>query len=152
MDLSIPEKQSVVESQLEPRIQIGFRWLKLFSSTHPAGQITPYLRSVSFSPSASNPSSYHLAELGIMCATYGKSKGLIFAIYPRLNRLVRVFHVTYTNRNEILRIVRETVDQVEESEQNEDLLALPECPHWMNDDGECPLMEECHSQSGSGCT
>jgi len=155
IDLSRPEKQSVIESQREPRVRIGFRWLKLKSSIHPSGEIVPYLLNINLSHNPAfvqNPSTYHLAELGIVCATYGKSKGLIIRVCPNLGKLVQVFQITYENIDHIQHIVKRTVDSLEEAEQKENLLSLPPCPTFMNDDGKCPLMRECHSGEGSGCT
>ena len=150
--LSRSEKQSVIESQCEPRLRIGFRWLKLKSSIHPSGEIVPYLLIVNLSHNPARfPSAYHLAELGIVCAAYGKSKGLIIRVYPNLDKLVQVFQVTYENVDRIQHIVKETIDNLEEAEQKEDLLSLPPCPTFMNDNEKCPLMQECHSEEGRGC-
>ena len=155
IELSRLEKQSVIESQREPRVRIGFRWLKLKSSIHPSGEIVPYLLNINLSRNPAyvrNPSTYHLTELGIVCATYGKSKGLIIRVCPNLDKLVQVFQVTYGNIDHIQHIVKDTIDSLEKAEQEEDLLSLPPCPKFMNDGGECPLMKECHSEGGSGCT
>lgn len=152
--LSKHEKQSVVESQREPRARIGFRWLRLKSSIHPQGEIVPYLLKVSTSKyfrATMSPFEYHLAELGIVCATYGKNKGLLFVLYPNLDKLVRVFQIRYENTDPILHVVKKTVDSVEEAKKNKDLLSLPPCPEFMNDGGKCPLIQECHSEKGSGC-
>jgi len=154
IELSMVERQSVIKSQREPRLRIGFRWLKLKSSIHPQGEIVPYLLHVSLLNNRAlirNPSSYHLAELGIVCATYGKDKGLIIRVYPNLDKLVQVFQVTYKNIDHIQHIVKGMLDSVEKAEQKKDLLSLPACPPFMNDGGKCPLMKECHSQGG-GCT
>lgn len=155
IELSGSERQSVIKSQGKPRLRIGFRWLKLKSSIHPSGEIVPYLLNVNLSDNPAfikSPSTYHLAELGIVCATYDKSKGLIIRVYPNLDKLVQVFQVTYENIDHIQHIVKETIDSVEEAEQKKDLLSLPPCPTFMNDGGKCPLMQECHSEEGSGCT
>jgi hypothetical protein len=155
IDLSRPEKQSVIESQREPRARIGFRWLKLKSSIHPSGEIVPYLLNINLSCTLAfvqNPSAYHLAELGIVCATYGKSKGLIIRVCPNLGKLVQVFQVTYENIDHIQRMVKRTIDNLEEAEQKEDLLSLPPCPTFMNDGGKCPMIHECHLGKGTGCT
>jgi len=154
IELSRSEKKSLIESQREQRVRIGFRWLKLMSSIHPAGEIVPYLLNINLTHNPAwvlNPSMYHIAELGIVCATYGKGKGLIIRVCPNLNKLVQVFQVTYQNIDHIQHIVKATIDGLEKAEQEEDLLSLPPCPQFMNDDGKCPLMQECHS-GGKGCT
>ena len=154
IELSRSEKQSLIETQREPRVRIGFRWLKLKSSIHPSGEIVPYLLNINlaYDPAyVRNPSTYHLAELGIVCATYGKGKGLIIRVCPNLGKLVQVFHVTYENIDHIKQRVTQTVDSLERAEEKEDLLSLPPCPPFMNDGGKCPLMEECHSGEESGC-
>ena len=155
IELSRSEKQSVIESHREPRVKIGFRWLKLKSSIHPSGEIVPYLLNVTLSRNRAflrNPHPYHLAELGIVCAIYGRGKGLIIRVCPNLDKLVQVFQVTYENIDRIQQIVKKTIDSLEKAEQEEDLLSLPPCPEFMNDDKKCPLMSECHSEEGRGCT
>ena len=155
IELSRLEKKSLIESQGEQRIRIGFRWLKLMSSIHPEGEIVPYLLNINLTHNPAfvlNPSMYHIAELGIVCATYGKGKGLIIRVCPNLDKLVQVFELTYENIDHIQRIVKAIVDNLEKAEQEEDLLSLPPCPKFMNDGGKCPLMQECHSGKGSGCT
>ncbi|MCK4554335.1 hypothetical protein KAU19_05255 [Candidatus Parcubacteria bacterium] len=155
MELSKFDKQAVIESQRESRTWIGFRWLNLKSSIHQEGQIVPYLLKVNQSSNAqysTSPSSYYLAELGLVCAAYGKSKGLIFTIYPNLDELVHVFQITYKNINALTKIISERIDCLEKAEKNHDLLSLPSCPKFMNENGNCPLMDECNSIKGKGCT
>lgn len=153
IELTPSEKRYVVEEQLEPRAWIGFRWIKLKSSTHPEGEIVPYLIKVRPSDRIDrSPPSYHLSELGIVCSVYGHNKGLIFDIYPKLNKLVQVFQVTYGDINKLLPMVKKTIDDVEKAEKEKDLLALPPCPEYMNDGRKCPLMKECNAKRGHGCS
>jgi hypothetical protein len=98
------------------------------------------------------PNDYHLTELGIVCGAYGKTNGLIIIIYPNLNELVQVFQITYKNINKLTKLISEKIDNIEGAEKNRDLLSLPSCPNYMNDNGECPLMKECNSTKGKGCT
>ncbi len=99
-----------------------------------------------------SPNEYHCTELGIVCAAYGKSKGLIIIIYPNLDELVQVFQITYKNIDRLARLISEKIDNIEDAEKNHDLLSLPSCPNFMNDNGACPLMKECNSTKGKGCT
>lgn len=152
IELTQSERRHIVGEQLEPRAWIGFRWIKLKSSTHPQGEIAPYLIKVRPSNKIDRePPPYHLSELGIVCSVYGHNKGLIFDIYPELNKLVQAFQVTYRDVNKLLTMVRETIDNVEKAEKEQDLLALPPCPNYMNDGGKCPLMKECNVKKGCGC-
>jgi hypothetical protein len=153
IELTPSERRYVVEEQLEPRAWIGFRWIKLRSSSHPEGEIVPYLIKVRPSDRIDRvPPSYHLSELGIVCSVYGHDKGLIFDIYPKLNKLVQVFQVTYRDINKLLTMVKKTIDDVEKAEKEKDLLALPPCPDYMNDRRTCPLMKECNAKKGFGCS
>ena len=153
IDLDRTERQSIVKSQRDPRARIGFRWLKMKSSIHQEGEIVPYIDKVNMTSDMkfTKPSQYHLAELGIICAMYGKNKGLLIRVFPNLNKLVHVVHVTYKNKDEIFRRVKSAIDIVEEAEKNEDLLSLPPCPTWMNDGGKCPLMSDCCAKGVNGC-
>jgi hypothetical protein len=154
IDLSNLEKQKVIESQLDPRLRIGFRWLKIQSSTHPEGEILPYILNVNLSD---NPaliksfSLYHKAELGIICAAYGKNKGLFIRVFPNMNKLVQVFQVKYDNKEQILKMVKGTIDKLELAKKKENPLLIPSCPSYFNDEGKCPMMVECHSEVGIGC-
>lgn len=155
MRLNTSERQEVIKSQHESRAWIGFRWLNLKSSIHPAGQIVPYILKVSTISNArytTKPNDYHIAELGIVCSSYGKSKGLIFIIYPNLDDLVNVFQITYKNINGLKKHIGENINRIEDAENNQDLLSLPSCPQYMNENGECLLMEKCNSVKGKGCT
>lgn len=154
IELSNSERQELYESQRESRLSFGFRWLKIKSSIHPEGEIVPYLLKVSqlrYLHYSNSPNEYHSAELGITCAAYGKSKGLIFVLYPNLDNLVRVFQVTYKNGTSLLKLIKENIAIIEKAEKENNLLYLPPCPNYMNDNGECQLMNECNSPNGNGC-
>jgi hypothetical protein len=152
-DLNRSERRSIIESQRDPRMRIGFRWLKMKSSVHADGEIVPYIEKVSMANEMkfTKPSQYHLAELGIICAMYGKSKGLIIRVFPNLDKLVQVIQVTYKKQDEIFRKVKSIIDSVEEAEKKEDLLSLTVCPKWMNDNGKCPLLAQCCANGERGC-
>ncbi len=153
IDLTQSERRHIVGEQLEPRAWIGFRWIKLRSSTHLQGEIVPYLIKVRPSNKIDRePPPYHLSELGIICSVYGHNKGLIFAIYPELDKLVQTFQVTYRDLDKLLTMVRETINNVEKAEKERNLLAIPPCPEYMNDGKKCPLMKECNAKKGSGCS
>ncbi len=154
IDLDKTERQSVAESLRDPRARIGFRWLKMKSSIHRDGEIVPYIENISMRDEMkyTKPSQYHLAELGIICALHGKNKGLIIRVFPKLNKLVLVYQITYRNQEEMFHKIKSTIDLTEKSEENEDLLTLPPCPPYMNDNGKCPLMAQCNNTKGArGC-
>jgi hypothetical protein len=153
IDLDRTERRSIIQSQRDPRVRIGFRWLKMKSSVHLEGEIVPYIEKVSMTNDMkfTKPSQYHLAELGIICAMYGKNKGLMIRVFPNLDKLVQVLHITYKNQDEIFRKVKSIIDNVEEAETKEDLLSLPPCPNWMNDKGKCPLISQCCANGAIGC-
>ena len=152
IDLSNQDKISIITSQVDPRMHTSFRWLKIKSSTDPQGEILPYVDSVNFSYDRTlmykGPSSYHIAELGIICALYGKSKGLIIRVFPNLNHLVQVFMITYRNIEEVQRLIKQTINDVELAETRKDLSIIPACPQFMNDNDRCPLMKQCLSNNG----
>lgn len=153
INLNGSERQSIIQSQRDSRVRIGFRWLKLKSSIRPEGEIVPYIEKVSMNNNKkfAKPSQYHLAELGIICAMYGKNKGLMIKVYPNLNNLVQVFQITYKKREEILRKVKSIIDVVAEAEKKEDIMSLSPCLFYMNDDGKCPLISQCCAEGVKGC-
>jgi hypothetical protein len=152
IDLDRTERQSIIQSQLDSRARIAFRWMKMKSSVHRDGEIIPYIEKISMIDNMkfTKPSKYHLAELGIICALYGKSKGLMIKVFPNLDKLVVVHQITYKKPEEILRKIKSIIDITEDAEKSDNLLSLPMCPDWMNRDGECPLESQCCS-NGSKC-
>jgi hypothetical protein len=153
VDLNKTERQSIMQSLRDPRVRVGFRWLKLKSSIHPEGEIVPYIEKVNMKEDMkyTKPSQYHLAELGIICALYGVNKGLLIKLFPNMDNFVHVLQVTYKKPEEILSKVKSIIDTIEEAEKKEDLLSLPNCPSWMNDGGKCPLISDCNIKGGKGC-
>ncbi len=153
IELNGMERQSIMKDQRDPRARIGFRWIKIKSSQHSEGEIVPYIEKVSMSDDMkfTKPSQYHLAELGIICAMYGKNKGLLIRVFPNLNKYVQVIHVSYRNLDEITRKIKSIIDDTEEAEKQEDISILPFCPSYMNDGGGCPLMAQCCSNRERGC-
>jgi hypothetical protein len=153
IELEKSERQSVVQAQRDPRARIGFRWMKIKSSVHREGEIVPYIEKVSMTNDMkfTKPSQYHMAEIGLICSLYGKSKGLIIRVFPNLDKRVMVHQVTLKNHEEIFKKIKGSVDAVEEAERTENLLSLPACPKYMNDGGKCPLMDECNVKGVKGC-
>lgn len=143
--LSPAENETVKGWKKDPRIKVGHNWLKIKKSG--GAVITPYIVKVSQTPLAKftrKPSEYSVAELGIVCGLYGKDNGLICTVYPKLDNLVKVFEVRYQSHAGLYGVVRDVISQIEEAEKSGDLLSLPKCPDYMNDDGECPLFNECN--------
>jgi len=145
-DLTKQESENVKSWKKNPRIKIGHRWLKINKSGSPDGILTPYILKVCdirFARNARTPSDYSMAELGLICSVYGVDNGLICTVYPKLNNHVQVFEIRYKSHNAIYEIVKDVISRMEEAQKNDDLLSLPNCPKYMNDDGQCPLINEC---------
>lgn len=154
MQLQQNQFEFIKNSILEPRIYIAHRWLNIKTSIKPSGEIVPYTMKVSSIYKlewATAPHEYHIAELAIICAAYGKSKGIIFIVYPKLEDLVHAYEIAFNDVEEILKIVRERLNQLEKAFENGELLSVDACPEFMNNNRECPLMKICHSNRGSGC-
>jgi hypothetical protein len=155
IDLNGTERQSVIQSQMDLRAKISFRWLKMKSSVHPEGEIVPYIEKINLTEDSeilkSRPGQYFLAELGIICAMYCKNKGLIIRAYPNLDNIVQVHQITYKNQPEMLRKVISIIDLTEKAEQEKTLLSIPPCPRFMNDNEKCPLMSQCNVKGAKGC-
>ena len=148
------EVKELYDSKSDIRVRLSSQGIKLISSANPEGRITPYILKVSREQNIDRtkyPHEYYLAELGIMCSMYGIDKGLIFVVYPELNKLVRAFEVNFKNTNEIKKEVISRIDGAQKIKNIEDIRSLPPCPQFMNDKGKCPIMKECHSEKGSGC-
>lgn len=134
VELSRKEKSIVADSLVDNRLRVGFRWLKLRSSTKPEGVIAPYLVKVSSAKNikfASKPHEYHLAEMAIVTSAYKVDRGLIFMIYPHLNNLIKVYEVTYKNTKKATERIVELMDLIEESEEKKDIGKLPDTPSFM---------------------
>ena len=112
------ERKLIRDSCKEPRLRVPFRWMKIPSSAHLGGEILPYISKVSMTDNttaAHSPYSYYVAELGTICAAYKKSKGFIMVLYPKLDKTIQVFEVTYTKDKEMLQFLRETIDTLEDA-------------------------------------
>jgi hypothetical protein len=145
-ELTPEEKQEVRGWKKDKRVKIGNRWMKVKKSGKPDGVITPYIVKVSNAPYrkyARKPSDYSIAELGIICSIYGQDNGLICTVYPKLGDMVNVFEIRFKSTKKIRRIVRDVIEKIEKARETDDLLSLPKCPEYMNNDGKCPLIEEC---------
>ncbi|MBU0894806.1 MAG: hypothetical protein KKF48_05425 [Nanoarchaeota archaeon] len=148
--LSSEERNKIFNSRIDDRLYTAYRWANLNDSTDQEFPIFPYLVKSNMSNSIqTRPNPYFLAELGILASNYGKTKGLIFIIYPNKDNFVQVFEITYKGIKEISAKTREIIDFL--GKGDDDLFALPPCPSFMNDNGTCPLMEKCNSREGCGC-
>lgn len=148
--LTSQERQNVLSGLLEKRLTLPYKWVNFKDSIHQESNPLPFIAKVNnkdFLPF--RPYDYFIAELGILCASYGKTKGLIFIFSPKKDNTVQVFEVTYKKINEILNKIKETLDNLEKGDEG--FLSLPPCPQFFNKEGDCPLVEKCHSEEGSGC-
>jgi hypothetical protein len=152
-----PEQQEInfIEKLLkENRLYIGRRWISLFSSKSPEGEIIPYLVKASVSDKKellSSPTQYELAELAIICAVYGKNKGIVFKIFPNIENAIQVFNVNFKDMSICLKEVKGILDKLKEVKTKENLTELPPCPFYMNGKRNCPVTEECNEVIGQGC-
>jgi len=151
---SFDELKTLNSQMKEPRLRIAQRWLKLKSSSQENGEIVPYTVKVSKNrdiKKTTRPNKYHLTELGIICASYGRPKGLIFTVYPELDNYIQVYEVIYNNPEGIMKFVKAALDNLEKALKSEDLSVMHPCPDFMNNDGKCPLIEKCNRENIRGC-
>ncbi len=155
MDIKLDksEYKQIDSSQKDLRINIPRKWVKIKDSKTPNGEIIPYV--IQANPTYNRgstfyPHSYKIAELGIICAMNGKSRGLIFTIFPNLDNFIQVYEIYYKNDSEQFRFVRDILDKLERADKMEDIFNLPPCLVFKPGE-ECPLMEECHKEGRVGC-
>lgn len=150
-----PEEMKEAASLLkDKRLKISQKWIKLKSSTKDNGEIVPYIIKVDAAKDKKQigkPRGYSLAELAIICAAYGKSRGLIFTVYPELDDHIQVHEVTINNSGNVLKYAKSVLDNLEKALKAEDISVVHPCPEFMNDEGKCPLMEKCNSENIRGC-
>ena len=152
---TIEQTEFIKEMKKEERMHIAQRWLRIPSSTNDKGyELLPYTIRVNYANEyvkANKLTTYAIAELAIICATYGKQKGLIFTVHPNLNDHVTASEIIFKDPKEILTLIQERINNLEKSIENGDVFLNEACPDWMNDKGECQLMKICHSKKGEGC-
>ncbi len=154
LNLNPDDASNVTKLLKEKRMYIARRWLKLKTSTKESREIIPYtikISGVSDMKFTSKPSGYAIAELAIICASYGRSKGLIFTVFPELDDHIQIYEVVFRDTKDILNEVRKTLDNLEIAVKNNDLSVLEPCPEFMNDNEKCPLIKECHKDKIKGC-
>jgi len=152
INLDISFKEEVKKLSIEPRVLIPYRWTKLKTSKSSEEEIVPYSVRVSLSGekrSLSKPDTYSLAELGIICSSYKKSRGLIFMVYPNFDDFIQVFEVSFNKIEEISKEIKSILDNLEKEDTN--IGSLPPCPGYVGYDGKCTLMKNCHSEGCIGC-
>jgi len=130
------------------RLSVGFRWLNYKQSGHDTPQQIPYLLKASRTKirkyAKAHP--YNIAELGMICGLYKKTRGLIITVYPFLNNLILTYNVEFRSEKELMQIVKKYIDNIETAEKNNDLSILPRCldfqcpPHG---GGSCHLKDQC---------
>jgi hypothetical protein len=151
---SASEKTKIKRLNKEPRLYTSFRWLRTINSAKSEEEVVPYIQKVSGVTDkrrAGFPNPTHIAQLGIVCASYGKSKGLIIVVYPQLNKLVQVFQVVFKNPAGMLQELKKKIDEFEEAKREKALYSLPPCMDFINKKRDCPMTNLCHKYAGSGC-
>jgi len=141
------EKIKLQEKNFDNRFSIPFNWLRLPSSSNPGNEISlPYITTVNLSDTNyGKPSLYHIAELGVICAGYGISKGVILTIFPKKNKTVNAFEVNYKS-GEIKNMqdtIRSVINEIESAQKEEHLSMLHACPDFMNKSQDCPIQTKC---------
>ena len=139
------EKEKIKEKLFDSRLSIPFRWLKIPSSSVPGNEITlPYIVTVS-DYNLNKPSPYHIAELGIICASYNTTKGITLTIMPKMNKLINAFEVSYKNKEikNIQNMIRTIINEIESAQKEEHLSMLHPCPGFMNNNEDCPIQDKC---------
>ena len=128
--------------------------MKLPHSGKEGDEIVPYIRKISRAKTPAEmkyPNPYHVANLAIHCAAYGRTKGYIFVVYPFLNDQVQVFEVIFNGLPEMLQKIKSQIDQIESAEKNQNPFELDVCDNFLNTNGNCILTQQCHAQKGMGC-
>jgi len=141
------EKEKLQENLFDKRFSVPFSWLRLPSSSAPGNEvILPYIVTVNMTNSNyGRPSSYHIAELGIICASYDVNKGVILTMFPKLNKLVNAFEISY-KQGEIKRtqdMIRNVINEIESAQKEEHLSMLHICPDFMDKNHDCPIQDKC---------
>ncbi len=118
----LPSGNEFIKKSLkEPKMAIKHRWIRIPSSNTKTDYF-PYIVTMNKTGSA-RPHEYHTAALGLICALYGKNKGVIFEITP--DEKIRVFDVEYRNTSKILNRIKEIIKNIQEEKIEE----LPP-NHW----------------------
>jgi len=146
------KKEELQKKTFDKRLTIPFKWLRLPSSSTSTNEtIMPYITAVSdYDKVAGYPTKYHVADLGIICASQNVSKGAIITISPKLNKAITVYEVQF-KASEIKKTqetIRAVINEIESAQKEEDLHMLHACPDYMAN--ECPIKEKC-KQTGDFC-
>jgi hypothetical protein len=150
LGLSPVERSRLFNSSKEPRIHISYKWAKLKSSGNQDSLILPYIVKINAAKNVqTRPNEYFIAELGIIAATYGKTEGIIFLMYPNKDNFVQAFKITYNRTEEILTKIKDIVTKLDKCEK--EIFQFPPCPNFMNEKGKCSSIKECNSREGYGC-
>ncbi len=114
------------------KVKCKFNWKKLPMSGKKEGIIVPYLTKVSVARSPpSKPSPYAMAELAIVCGLYDRPRGLVFVMYPNLEKLTHVYEVKFDNLSEIRKEINLRLIELDEAIEKNDPSTLPELPSFM---------------------
>ena len=122
-------------------------WINLKTSKNQTGKITPYVTGACMTEKEGYLKffpDYRIAELGIICAIYGKSSGYVFEYLPNLDVKFRVFEVSFNFPEKIIKKVNEIV-QVLKSNKIDKFIDLPLCPDFFCKD--CSIKEYCGNKS-----
>ena len=130
----------------DDRLMIAQRWLNLPSSGRQGGEPMPYIVKCSSTDRreySTKPNQFYLRHLGLVCAAYGATRGLIFVIYPALGDLIQTFEINFKGSiKELQPVMKETLDNLdsamndetldgpEKAQENQNFSQLQRCPEF----------------------
>ena len=139
------EIKKIKNSELDIPIRAhNKRFIKIKSSSSKTSstELVPYtFRSIKGKPRKLN--NYYVAELGISCANFGKSKGVIFLLYPDVENSVIAYSVRFNNLEMIQSRIKKTLKGLFIAKKDNKLDSLDKCPIWMCEN--CQLDSYCES-------
>ena len=132
--VSREQRAEVGKKVFDDRLMIGQKWLCLPCSGVPDGRLVPYTvkyGSASNREYALRPNEFHVKQLGLICASYGVTSGLIFVIYPHLSDLIQTFEVSFkSDLKEIQPQIKDVLDRLDKAMETGDFSALHPCPEF----------------------
>lgn len=126
------------------------KWINLKTSKDKKGKTKPYLTSASMTNNEwylKHKPSYPIAQLAIICATYGVSSGYLFEYLPNLDVKFRIYEVSFENIVEVSKKINKTIEILNDDDKKRfDELLL--CPDFIceNKGKGCLIREFCEKK------
>lgn len=116
----------------DERVRCKYNWLKIPMSGKSDAIVVPYINKVSnYSTPQQKPTQFAIAELAITCALHNKNRGVVFVMYPMMNKLVTAYDVKFDDLAGIKKQVDARLKQLEAAIAANDPSSLPELPSFM---------------------